>query len=108
MASLGAGAAVATVRFQAPAGTTVTGLPQEECWEVPPSQEGPSATTYFCRTPIYVHDKASHTFEVRLRIDEVVRGARTTVETLNDDPELPISEFDPNLRNNSARIVVNG
>ncbi|MGW1957832.1 hypothetical protein ACWCPI_34675 [Streptomyces sp. NPDC001920] len=40
VASLGAGAAVATVRFQAPAGTTVTGLPEEECWEAPPPEEG--------------------------------------------------------------------
>ncbi|MBT2421999.1 hypothetical protein J7F01_11770 [Streptomyces sp. ISL-22] len=108
VASLGAGAAVATVRFQAPEGTTVIGLPEEECGAEPPSEEGPTVTTYSCRTPHYLHDKASHTFDVRLRIDEVVRGARTTVETLNDDPELPIRKFDPNLRNNSARIVVNG
>ncbi|KOG19546.1 hypothetical protein [Streptomyces viridochromogenes] len=108
VASLGAGAAVATVRFQAPAGTTVVGWPQEECAQELPSEEGPAVTTYFCRTPVYLHDRASHAFEVRLRIDEVVRGARTTVETLNDDPELPIRKFDPNLRNNSARIVVNG
>ncbi|MFJ8531940.1 hypothetical protein [Streptomyces sp. NPDC093591] len=108
VASLGAGAAVATVRFQAPEGTTVVGLPEEQCGAEPPSEEGPSVTTYYCRTPHYLHDKASHTFDVRLRIDEVVRGARATVETLNDDPELPIRKFDPNLRNNSARIVVNG
>jgi hypothetical protein len=108
VASLGAGAAVATVRFQAPEGTTVVGLPEEECWTVPPSEEGPSVTTYYCRTPHYLHDKASHSFEVRLRIDEVVRGACTTVETLNDDPELPIRKFDPNLRNNRTEIVVNG
>jgi hypothetical protein len=108
VASLGAGAAVATVRFQAPEGTTVVGLPEEECGAEPPSEEGPSVTTYLCRTPHYLHDKASHTFDVRLRIDEVVRGVRATVETLNDDPELPIRKFDPNLRNNSARIVVNG
>ena len=36
----------------------------------------------------------------------MVRGARTTVATVNDDPELSIRKFDPNLRNNSARIVV--
>ena len=77
----------------------------DECWTS--SEEGEPVTTYFCRTPIYLHDGASHTMEVRLRIDEVVRGARTTVETLNDDPELPISRFDPNLRNNRAQIVVN-
>ncbi len=108
VASLGAGAAVATVRFQAPEGTTVVDWPEENCWEQPPSEEGPAVTTYFCRTPVHLHDRASHAFQVRLRIDEVVRGARTTVETLNDDPELPIRKFDPNLRNNSTRIVVNG
>lgn len=57
-------------------------------------------------TAIHLRDGASHTMEVRLRTDEVVRGARTTVETLNDDPELPISRFDPDLRNNRAQIVV--
>ncbi|MFE5813984.1 hypothetical protein ACFQ6S_11335 [Streptomyces sp. NPDC056479] len=103
VASLGAGAAVATVPIQAPEGTTIVGVP-ENCWS---SEEGAAVTTYFCRTPIYLHDKASYTMEVQLRIDEVVRGARTTVETLNDDPELSIREFDPNLRNNRARIVVN-
>ncbi|MFE4582170.1 hypothetical protein, partial [Streptomyces chartreusis] len=91
VASLGAGAAVATVPVQAPEGTTIVGVP-DECWTS--SEEGEPVTTYFCRTPIYLHDGASHTMEVRLRIDEVVRGARTTVETLNDDPELPISRFD--------------
>ncbi|MFJ8635739.1 hypothetical protein [Streptomyces sp. NPDC093568] len=106
VASLGAGAPVATVRFQAPEGTTVVGTP-EDCWTLPPSEEGPSVTTYFCWTPIYLHDRASHTMEVRLRIDEVVRGARTTVEILDDEAELPVSKFDPNLRNNRAQIVVN-
>ncbi|MER7404583.1 hypothetical protein ABT373_19320 [Streptomyces sp. NPDC000070] len=104
VASLGVGAAVATVKFQAPEGTTVTGLPEEDCR---PSEDGPSATTYYCRTPIYLHDKASYTFEIPLRIDRVVRGARTTVATVNDDPELSIWKFDPNLLNNSAWIVVN-
>ncbi|CAM5658269.1 hypothetical protein STAFG_2727 [Streptomyces afghaniensis 772] len=104
VASLGAGAAVATVRFQAPEGTTVMGLPEEDCW---PSEDPASPTTYYCKTPIYLHDKASYTFEIPLRIDRVVRGARTTVATVNDDSELSIREFDPNLRNNSARIVVN-
>jgi hypothetical protein len=104
VASLGAGAAVATVRFQAPEGTTVMVPPEEECWT---SEDPASPTTYYCKTPIYLHDKASYTFEIPLRIDRVVRGARTTVATVNDDSELSIREFDPNLRNNSARIVVN-
>ncbi|MDO0931036.1 hypothetical protein QQY66_04825 [Streptomyces sp. DG2A-72] len=69
-----------------------------------PSEEGPSATTYFCWTPIYLHDKASYTIEVQLRIDRVVRGARTTVI---EDWELDIRRFDPNLRDNRTAIVVN-
>ncbi|WLW57143.1 hypothetical protein [Streptomyces sp. YU58] len=106
VASLGAGSAVATVRFQAPEGTTVVGLP-EDCWTLPPSEEGPSAATYFCWTPIYLHDKASYDIEVQLRIDKVVRGARAVIETVNDG-ELPITQFDPNLRNNVSAIIVNG
>ncbi|MET9685961.1 hypothetical protein [Streptomyces coeruleorubidus] len=103
VASLGVGAAVATVRFQAPEGTTVV-PPEEDCWT---SEDPASPTTYYCRTPIYLHDKASYTFEIPLRIDRVVRGARTTVATINDDPELSIWKFDPNLRNNSTAIAVN-
>lgn len=106
VASLGAGSPVATVRFQAPVGTSVVGLP-EDCWTLPPSEEGPSAETYFCWSPIYLHDKASFTVDVQLRIDEVVRGARAVVETV-EDGELPIGKFDPNLRNNVSAIVVNG
>ncbi|WP_262505714.1 hypothetical protein [Streptomyces sp. TRM68367] len=108
VASLGAGAPVATVRFQAPQGTTVVGLPEDDCWRQAPAPEGPSVTTYYCRTPNTPLDKASHALDVRLRIDRVVPGARTTVATLNDNWELPISKFDPNLRNNTAAIVVNG
>ncbi|MEU6470928.1 hypothetical protein ABZ927_23480 [Streptomyces massasporeus] len=105
VASLGAGAAVATVRFRAPEGTTVGTLPEERCWT---GEDGTSPTAYFCRTPIHLHDKASYTFEIPLRIDHVVRGARASVVTLNDDPELSIRKFDPNLRNNRTEIVVNG
>jgi hypothetical protein len=107
VASLGVGASVATVRFRAPEGTTAVNLSEERCWSLPEEPEGAAGTTHFCRTPIYLHDKASYTFEIPLRIDRVVRGARTTVETLNDDPELSIRKFDPNLRNNRAEIVVN-
>ncbi|MFF7451680.1 MULTISPECIES: hypothetical protein [unclassified Streptomyces] len=106
VASLGAGSPVATLRFQAPAGTSVVGLP-EDCWTQLPSDEGPSAVTYYCSSPIHLHDRASFTVDVQLRIDEVVRGARAVVETA-EDTELPVGRFDPNLRNNVSSIVVNG
>jgi hypothetical protein len=105
VASLGAGAPVAVVHFQAPEGTKV--LDMDECWSSDPDDPGPS-TSYFCATPIWLHDKASHTFEIPLQIERVVRGARAAVSTVNDTPELEIRKFDPNLRNNSASIVVNG
>ncbi|MGW0866186.1 hypothetical protein [Streptomyces sp. NPDC002611] len=104
VASLGVGAAVATVSFRAPEGTTVTGLPEEDCW---PSAGSASPRTYYCKTPIHLRDGASHTFEIPLRIDRVVPGARSTVATADDDPELSIRKFDPDLSNNSAEIVVN-
>ncbi|MER5943861.1 hypothetical protein ABT121_41975 [Streptomyces sp. NPDC001928] len=105
VASLGAGAPVAVVRFQAPEGTTV--LDMDNCWSSDPDEPGP-ATYYFCSTPIWLHEGASHTFEIPLQIERVVSGARATVRTINDMPELEIRKFDPNLRNNTAQIVVNG
>ncbi|MDF3144907.1 MULTISPECIES: hypothetical protein [unclassified Streptomyces] len=105
VASLGAGAPVAVVRFQAPEGTKV--LDMDNCWSSDPDDPNPS-TYYYCGTPIWLHDGASHTFEIPLQIERVVRGARVTVSTVNDLSELEIRKFDPNLRNNSAAIVVNG
>ncbi|MGY1578065.1 hypothetical protein [Streptomyces sp. MN13] len=107
VASLGAGAPAATVRFRAPEGTSVVGLP-EDCWVQLPPEEGTAPGTYYCGTPVHLHDKASHTIEVRLRIDQVVPGARATVATVNDNPELELRRFDPDLRNNRTSIVVNG
>ncbi|MFI7137402.1 hypothetical protein ACIBQ5_06435 [Streptomyces massasporeus] len=95
---------MATVQFQAPEGTTIGTLPEDRCWT---AEDGTSPTTHYCRTPFHLHDKASYTFEIPLRIDRVVRGAHTTVATLHDDPELSIGRFDPNLRNNRTEIVVN-
>ncbi|MFI9757154.1 hypothetical protein ACIHFB_04350 [Streptomyces sp. NPDC051963] len=105
VASLGVGAPVAVVRFQAPEGTKV--LDMDECWSSEPDDPGP-VTDYFCATPVWLHDGSSHTFEIPLQIERVVRGARATVSTVNDMPELEIRKFDPNLRNNTAAIVVNG
>ncbi|MFC9132526.1 hypothetical protein ACFT4A_37615 [Streptomyces sp. NPDC057099] len=103
VASLGVGAAVATVSFRASEGTTITGLPEEDCWA---SAGSASPRTYYCKTPIPLRDGASHTFEIPLRIDRVVPGARGTVATADDDPELSIRKFDPDLSNNRAEIVV--
>ncbi|MFF3754920.1 hypothetical protein ACFYYH_31495 [Streptomyces sp. NPDC002018] len=111
VASLGAGAPVATVDITVPRGTTVTGTP-EDCRALDAAGEGREerlgAPRYRCATPVFLHERASHTFSFSLRIDRVVPGARGKAVTLNDMPDLSIGDFDPNLDNNRAAVVVNG
>ncbi|MFJ7492660.1 hypothetical protein ACIQZB_15660 [Streptomyces sp. NPDC097727] len=64
---------------------------------------------YTCRTPILLWEKARSTFDFTLRVDRLVEGgAKGSVATLNDDPELRISAFDPRLANNTAEFTVSG
>ncbi|MEV7682595.1 hypothetical protein AB0O64_29200 [Streptomyces sp. NPDC088341] len=111
VASLGAGEPVATVDFTVPRGTAVTAKP-EECYALDASgawqEEQLGAPRYRCSTPVFLHERASHTFPFSLRVDRVVPGARGKAVTLNDRPDLRISDFDPNLANNKAFVVVNG
>ncbi|MFE1961095.1 hypothetical protein [Streptomyces sp. NPDC059479] len=111
VASLGAGEPVATVDFTVPRGTTVTAKP-EECYALDASgewqEEQLGAPRYRCTTPVFLHERASYTFPFSLRVDRVVPGARGKAVTLNDRPDLRISDFDPNLANNKAFVVVNG
>ncbi|WP_066946533.1 hypothetical protein [Streptomyces lushanensis] len=111
VASLGAGEPVATVDFTVPRGTAVTAKP-EECYALDASgewrEEQLGAPRYRCTTPNVLHERASHTFPFSLRVDRVVPGARGKAVTLNDRPDLRIRDFDPNLANNRAAVVVNG
>ncbi|MGW6144610.1 hypothetical protein [Streptomyces sp. NPDC055140] len=101
VASLGAGASVATLDVRFPEGTTVTAAPAG-C-----DQAGPNR--YTCRTPILLWEKARSTFDFTLRVDSVVPGGATgSVATRNDDPELRISAFDPQLANNTAEFTLSG
>ncbi|WP_432181295.1 hypothetical protein [Streptomyces sp. NBC_00063] len=64
---------------------------------------------YTCRTPILLREKARSTFGFELRVDRVVAGgAKGTVATRNDDPDLRISAFDPRPANNTAEFTVSG
>ncbi|MCX5342543.1 hypothetical protein [Streptomyces atratus] len=101
VASLGAGASVATLDVRIPEGTTVTGKP-DACYES-------GTNSYTCRTPILLWEKARSTFDFTLHVDRLVEGGATgSVATLNDDPELRISAFDPRLANNTAEFTVSG
>ncbi|WP_338698638.1 hypothetical protein V2W30_20915 [Streptomyces sp. Q6] len=101
VASLGAGASVATIDVTLPVGTTVTKKP-EMCDEA-------DGRHYVCRTPILLWENARTVFDFKLRVDSVsAAGATGTVATRNEDPELRISAFDPNLRNNSTTFTISG
>ncbi|MFG2629197.1 hypothetical protein [Streptomyces sp. NPDC048473] len=101
VASLGAGASVATLDVRIPEGATVTGKPSA-CYET-------GTNRYTCRTPILLWEQARSTFDFTLHVDRLVEGgAQGSVATLNDDPELRISAFDPELDNNTAEFTVTG
>ncbi|MER6087529.1 hypothetical protein [Streptomyces bluensis] len=110
IASLGAGEPAATVDVRIPSGTTVTAKP-EECYARTEDgewlEEQRGAPRYFCATPIYLNERATHTFSFDLRVDR--DGTfRSTVAIDNDQYEPPIRSFDPDLANNSAALVVRG
>ncbi|MCX4644208.1 MULTISPECIES: hypothetical protein [unclassified Streptomyces] len=101
VASLGAGEPVATIDVRLPEGTTVTGKPA--------GCDATGTNLYTCRTPILLWEKARSTFDFTLRVDRVVDGgAKGSVATRNDDPELRISAFDPKLANNAAEFTISG
>ncbi|MFJ2110668.1 MULTISPECIES: hypothetical protein [unclassified Streptomyces] len=111
VASLGAGEPIATVDIIVPEGATVTAKP-EGCsartasgeWQRP--QLG--APRYSCATNIWLDENGSESFMFSLRVDRVVPAATGRAVTLNDNPELRIRDFDPDLSNNETSIVVNG
>ncbi|MFE0651887.1 hypothetical protein ACFVZH_25195 [Streptomyces sp. NPDC059534] len=110
VASLGAGEPAAVVDVRVPAGTTVTAKP-DSCSALSETgewlEEQLGAPRYRCTTPIYLDERATHTFGFDLRIDRAGKS-KSTVSLDNDQYEPPIRSFDPDLTNNSAVIVVNG
>ncbi|MFI1735060.1 hypothetical protein ACH40E_38755 [Streptomyces acidicola] len=110
IASLGAGEPAATVDVRIPSGTTVTAKP-EACYARTKGgewlEEQLGAPRYYCTTPIYLNERATHAFSFDLRVDrEGTFRSRAAIN--NDQYEPPIRSFDPNLANNSARLVVTG
>lgn len=110
VASLGAGEPVATVDVRIPAGTTVTARP-DTCYALTADgewvEEQLGAPRYRCQTPIYLNERAIHTFPFDLRIDSAARST-APVAIDNNQYEPPIRAYDPDLTNNASRIVVNG
>ncbi|MEU6846679.1 hypothetical protein ABZ930_32920 [Streptomyces sp. NPDC046716] len=101
VASLGAGASVATVDVTLPAGTTVT--------KKPAMCDKTGERQYVCRTPILLWEKDRTVFAFKLKVASAdALSATGTAATRNNDPELSISAFDPNLKNNSRTFTISG
>ncbi|MET9173483.1 hypothetical protein ABZX64_20835 [Streptomyces misionensis] len=107
LGNLGSGDPVADVRLIVPAGTTVTGVP-EDC--VPRTLSGgyypnrTGAPRYDCSLPYWVLENTERSFPFKLRIDTVVPGATGEVGI-----HPPFGEFahDPDTTNNTAALTVN-
>lgn len=62
-----------------------------------------------CRTPILPWEKARSTFDFTLRVDRVVDGgAKGSVATRHDNPDLRISAFGPRPADNTAEFTISG
>nr|WP_203607307.1 hypothetical protein [Streptomyces sp. SID11385] len=110
--NLGSGDPVAAVRLLVPAGTTVTDAPYE-C--IPHTLAGgyypqrSGAPRYDCKLPRAVRESATHTFELSLRVDTVVPGAKGAVSIHPAFGEFGTApfDFDPDTSNNTSALTVN-
>ncbi|OKJ99569.1 hypothetical protein AMK26_26445 [Streptomyces sp. CB03234] len=109
VANLSSGEPVAVVDFTVPEGATATAVPQS-CYAR--SLDGTSFPTrtgaplYQCRLPYWVTESQTVTLPFTLRVDTVVPDAtgKVTLRAAYGDQPLP---FDPNVRNNTAKLVLN-
>ncbi|MFJ5219725.1 hypothetical protein ACIP98_34125 [Streptomyces sp. NPDC088354] len=98
VSSLFAGEPVALVDVTLPEGTTAVGAPGN-------CQGG--GRTFRCHTPIYLWEKDSSAFTFSVRIDSLVpANAPGSISVVNDHDEPPVTDFDPDLTNNTAPITV--
>ncbi|MGW0117646.1 hypothetical protein [Streptomyces sp. NPDC003327] len=111
IANLGSGDPVAAVDVTVPQGATATVVP-DACeprtadggwWE---GEARTGAPRYLCQLPMWVAEQQTVTFPFQLRIDTVVTGAKGAVLLKPPYGETPLP-FDPNRKNDRARIVLN-
>lgn len=102
--NVASGDPVAVIDYYLPQGTTATSVPAT-CHSAPAAGDDPSVGHYACTLPRWADPKLKAAFPFRLRIDRVVPDAtgHVVVHPHSDRP----GSFDPNPRNDSARVVVN-
>jgi hypothetical protein len=104
VANVSSGDPVAVIDFYLPEGTTATSVPAtcDNAWT---SGDDPAIGHYACPLPMWVKPDLEVSFPFKLRIDRVVPGATGRVVAR---PGYGTSfSFDPNSKNNSAKVVVN-
>ncbi|MFF5185318.1 hypothetical protein ACFY30_16275 [Streptomyces sp. NPDC000345] len=95
---------VAVIDYYLPEGTTATSVP-DTCHTAWTSGDDPAVGHYACTLPMWAKPDLKVGFPFQLRIDRVVPDAtgRVVVHPHADGSRT----FDPNSRNNTAKVVVN-
>ncbi|MGW1038667.1 hypothetical protein [Streptomyces sp. NPDC002547] len=102
--NVSSGDPVAVIDYYLPEGTTATSVP-DTCRNAWTSGDDPAIGHYACTLPLWAKPDLKVSFPFQLRIDRVVPDAtgRVVVHPHSDTS----STFDPNSKNNSAKVVVN-
>ncbi|MFI9170878.1 hypothetical protein [Streptomyces lincolnensis] len=102
--NVASGDPVAVIDYYLPEGTTATSVP-DTCHTAVTSGDDPTIGHYACTLPLWAKPDLKVDFPFRLRVDRVVPDAtgRVTVHPHSDRS----TTFDPNLKNNTAKVVLN-
>ncbi|MER5431985.1 hypothetical protein [Streptomyces sp. NPDC002588] len=102
--NVSSGDPVAVIDYYLPEGTTATSVPGT-CHTAWTSGDDPAIGHYACTLPLWAKPDLKVGFPFRLRIDRVVPNATGhVIAHPHSDTSLT---FDPNTKNNSAKVVVN-
>ncbi|MFD5792380.1 hypothetical protein ACFWIO_02400 [Streptomyces diastatochromogenes] len=102
--NVASGDPVAVIDYYLPEGTTATSVP-DTCHNAWTSGDDPAIGHYACTLPLWAKPDLKVSFPFQLRIDRVVPDAtgHVVVHPHSDTS----STFDPNSKNNSAKVVIN-
>ncbi|QMV12424.1 hypothetical protein GJU35_20745 [Streptomyces lincolnensis] len=102
--NVASGDPVAVIDYYLPEGTTATSVP-DTCHTAVTSGDDPTIGHYACTLPLWAKPDLKVDFPFRLRVDRVVPDATGSV-TVHPHSDRSTT-FDPNLRNNTAKVVLN-
>ncbi|MFD5428420.1 peptidase [Streptomyces sp. NPDC127084] len=111
VAYLRSGEDIGTADVKVPEGAKVTKKPKN-CRAATASgdlrEKQLGAPRYFCTVPMVVMENEDFALPFEMKIEKVVKQATGSVTVRGWYEEEPALHFDPNMRNNTAKIVLNG